>query len=313
MATAVLEAPIRHACTACGGSCQGVRVRLTDDDERARIAELGPQLGVDDPLEGDVLRMRGGACVFQREDGLCAIHRQFGAEAKPRICRQYPLVGLKDGRDVRVGIDPGCYAGLETRRSGPEVSPRDLAVSRNDVSEREAMFEEAFLDLSGSDDASVARMIAWLTGQARAANTLPPGFAGRLVQRVQAASLDVLLDLPDTSPKLRHHLLTAADWDPAAPPAWPALTPEVDAYAVDVARRMVFLRLGVPALPSQATAALLTLCGAVLLGWAAPRPEHFGPALAAWARAIRARTFWRALAPDGRTLSWLATGEDAAR
>ena len=79
-----------------------------------------------------------------------------------------------------------------------------------------------------------------------------------------------LIDRPDMAPKLRWslgHVATAVKgWDPAAPPAWPALAPTEEAYALDVIRRMIYLRLAWQ-LPSVAGVALLTAIGAIASAW----------------------------------------------
>jgi hypothetical protein len=71
---------------------------------------------------------------------------------------------------------------------------------------------------------------------------------------------------------------------------------------------MLFLRLA-PLIPSVQGVTLLTLGGALACAWTNADPEHFGPALAGWARAIRFRALWQALTPDAITMRWLATGE----
>ena len=107
---------LRHRCTTCGGSCQGVNVRLLDPDELARVVRLGQELAVAEPVVGNRLRQtEDGRCVFLDETHLCTLHARFGADAKPLICRQYPLVQLSTEAGQRRGIDPGCYSAFQTQ------------------------------------------------------------------------------------------------------------------------------------------------------------------------------------------------------
>ncbi|TVQ94072.1 MAG: hypothetical protein EA397_02880 [Deltaproteobacteria bacterium] len=41
-------------------------------------------------------RRDDGACIFLREDGLCAVHALHGAQAKPSFCREYPFMLIEE-------------------------------------------------------------------------------------------------------------------------------------------------------------------------------------------------------------------------
>jgi Fe-S-cluster containining protein len=50
-----------------------------------------------------------GACVFyERQGGLCAVHRLGGAEALPSACRHFPRVFLHDDRGVAMTLSHFC-------------------------------------------------------------------------------------------------------------------------------------------------------------------------------------------------------------
>ena len=83
----------------CGASCQGLRVRIPEA-ERPAIAARAVELGVERPFAGPYLRQNWGRCVFW--DAGCRLHATWGPEAKPAVCRQFPL--LDGGR----AIDPAC-------------------------------------------------------------------------------------------------------------------------------------------------------------------------------------------------------------
>ena len=96
--------------------------------------------------------------------------------------------------------------------------------------------------------------------------------------------------------------------DPAHPPVF-QLDAEADAWAVEVIRRMVYLRLA-ESIPTVQIVVLLMLCGAITCAWADPKFAVFGPAMSAWTRVIRAPIFWTSLIEGPPELVWLATGKD---
>lgn len=89
-------------CTGCGKCCRGNQVPLSDQDLQ-RIRQQRWDRHPDFRGERTVVRQgllsrryrlaqRGdGTCVFLGEDGLCQIHKEFGFDAKPLVCRMYPL------------------------------------------------------------------------------------------------------------------------------------------------------------------------------------------------------------------------------
>jgi Fe-S-cluster containining protein len=306
------ETTLRHGCLMCGRSCQGIHIPILGEDEAARIAQIASRLGVTEPIVDGKLRLDGGACVFLGADGLCGVHREAGFAAKPTVCRQYPLVALRTESGVRVGVDPSCYTAITTWRDGPAVPEQSLTASRVALEPGDAAQEASLLDLVGQPGQTVAGIARALLGAPDPGDgSLPPGLAARIVNRLHAADLRGLLGREGTAPALRSTLGPLADaapgWSTEAPPAWPAIEPDEDAWAVEVVRRMLFLRLA-PTLPSPATNALLTLVGAIAVGWATHDPTAYGAGLSGWVRAIRAPMVWSALVPDAPTLAWLATG-----
>jgi len=277
---------LHHACTGCGGSCRGVRVRLLPE-EVAPIRSYAEALGVANPLDGDRLTILDGRCVFLDGDR-CAIHARFGAEAKPAVCRQYPLVVLATEGERRVGLDPGCYTAWRTRDAAP-LQAESAVTSRALLDPAAARQEAALLALLAAPGLTIAAAITAL-GAA-------PGFEERWFAAVRSAPLRALLARPDTGASVRAALaeplarLDAAD----APPALD-LAPEQEAWALDVARRMVGLRL-CSSFPFVPGVALLTLGGALVAGWSDARPAPFAAALAGWTRAMRAPPWWGALVP----------------
>ena len=50
----------------------------------------------------------GGACAFLRDDGLCAVHKEFGEAAKPLACRVYPYALHPAKSGVTVSLRFSC-------------------------------------------------------------------------------------------------------------------------------------------------------------------------------------------------------------
>lgn len=299
---------LRHECHRCGAMCQGKVVHL-HASEVEQVRGQAADLGLADPVEDDRLRQDGGRCVFLGQDNLCRIHGLWGAEAKPKVCQQAPLVALRTESEVRVAVEPGCLHTWRSWRDGPELTPGALVLTAVPLDRRMLPLEEAVVDLLGPG-ATVASALASLAGrQAPPAGGLHDGFAERLCTRLRVLGLRERLSHPETSPALRAALDPLAALLPTldVPRPWPVLNPEADAFAVEVARRTVYLRL-VTGLPYPPAAALLVLCGAVACAWATPTMERFGPALSAWSRLVRNPANVGALLPTAASLESLLRG-----
>ena len=92
----------RWNCRGCGSCCRGNIVPLQNDDLqrlRAQHWEEHPDFAHQPFIirrglfsRQDRLAQRGdGRCVFLGEDSLCRIHKEFGFNEKPLVCRMYPL------------------------------------------------------------------------------------------------------------------------------------------------------------------------------------------------------------------------------
>ncbi len=89
-------------CHGCGICCRGAAVLLNDADLK-RLREQhwekhpdfrGKRTVVKAGLFDHRYRLahrRDGTCIFQDPDKLCRIHREFGYDAKPHVCRMAPL------------------------------------------------------------------------------------------------------------------------------------------------------------------------------------------------------------------------------
>ena len=119
MATTVPDA--RWDCRQCSLCCR----MLALGPVRPERIERMQALGVGELVEGSWFRIDGrgawlaqrdGACVFLRQDGLCSVHVEHGAEAKPVFCRTFPfhIVHHEGGPSVALREDCGGLAHGET-------------------------------------------------------------------------------------------------------------------------------------------------------------------------------------------------------
>lgn len=302
-------APIRHACHACAACCHGWRVTLHDDDEAARITRHGEALGVTDPIEHGALRQADGRCVFLGDDDLCRIHARFGAAEKPRVCQLYPRLAVLAEDGLRLGADPSCSSTWRSHADGPRLDLSLPMIPHDD--ERPpgyAAREEALLTLMRPSSASVASLVAHLSGDARHLPALPPAFVSHALLRMRAAR--GLLSHPAagrvTLAALASTRELLAALDPTQPPPPLTLSDEVSAFTLEVARRTLFLRLAEYDLTPDAQV-LFVLAGAVACAAAEPQIERFGPALAGWSRVSRLPGAWRFVFPNPAALRAFTT------
>jgi lysine-N-methylase len=107
----------RWSCHQCGVCCRGSIVPLSNED-MARLIEQGwharpefqhVQTTVPYPGGGRQLGKRAdGSCVFLQDDGLCLIHKELGFDAKPLICRMFPLQLIPHEKDAVLTLRRAC-------------------------------------------------------------------------------------------------------------------------------------------------------------------------------------------------------------
>ena len=119
---------LRHKCLQCGGICYSTVPLRSEEVEN--IEKNARKLGISKPIDGHHLRRIDGRCVFLAKDRRCKLHSRFGAEAKPVICRQFPVVSIRAEASVRVGVDPGCLMTSRSWRDGPQLVPEQLLASK---------------------------------------------------------------------------------------------------------------------------------------------------------------------------------------
>ena len=122
----ILPTQEKWDCHQCGICCRGSVVPLNPDDvERLRSQRWEEReeyqrikVMVPHPSPKNRFRLahrKDGSCVFLQEDGLCRIHSELGYEAKPTICRVFPLQLVPRGNDVALTIRRACPSSAADR------------------------------------------------------------------------------------------------------------------------------------------------------------------------------------------------------
>jgi Fe-S-cluster containining protein len=124
----------RFQCQGSGECCQNYVFGPLEDEDIARlealpIAEHWPHLA-GAPLfettnqggfELRYLKSRDERCVFLEDDRRCGLHRRFGADAKPALCRIYPIEHLATYDGLRLYDKGSCGSFAISARSGPSI------------------------------------------------------------------------------------------------------------------------------------------------------------------------------------------------
>ncbi|HEY9758083.1 MAG TPA: YkgJ family cysteine cluster protein [Oculatellaceae cyanobacterium] len=162
---------LRFECTGCGNCCLQWPVPSTADD-RQRIIDLSHSMkhsgthsgNVELPVrlfrsvDFDVIKSKSqtfqftlekradGRCIFLSEKNRCALHEQFGAEAKPSMCQLFPYTFTE--------APDGFYASVSFASTGALFNQgRLLSEQREHLTSRLDLFKKLFpklkLDWSG--------------------------------------------------------------------------------------------------------------------------------------------------------------------
>src|SRR5262245_47812494 len=109
----------RWDCHQCGVCCRGSIVPLTPEEVELLQAQgwherpdlRGTPVMVRERTQGHTHRLAqrpDGSCVFLLPDGLCRIHKELGFDAKPLICRMFPLQVVPRDNAAYVTLRRAC-------------------------------------------------------------------------------------------------------------------------------------------------------------------------------------------------------------
>jgi Fe-S-cluster containining protein len=126
----------RAECARCGASCSSYRVGPLLPEDGDLVEAAAPVVRAsfpDQPIDAPIvfedyrgvraafLAKDDGFCVFFRQGTGCTIHALLGAEAKPRVCRLFPMMLVDAGELLRVGTLPTCLHDFEVWQDGAPV------------------------------------------------------------------------------------------------------------------------------------------------------------------------------------------------
>ena len=124
----------RFECQGSGECCQNYVFGPLEDEDIARLEALPivqhfPHLAGKPLWESSedrgfrfrYLRSVEERCIFLEGDRRCGLHRRFGADAKPALCRLYPIEHLATYDGLRIFDKGSCASFAISARSGPTL------------------------------------------------------------------------------------------------------------------------------------------------------------------------------------------------
>ena len=290
------------------GSCQGARVRLIDLEELNRVNTMGTAMGYSKVVEDGKIVHVDGRCIFLQRDARCRIHSTYGWDAKPQVCKQFPLVATRVDGDLRIGVDPACFSSMRRVITGHELDLERVVVGRVSVSDNEAQLERHLVHFCESGLATPASICFWICGMRpdEANNDVPSHLMAnvwRYLRQSEQRALLVDSSLPEAVITTLNPLAVALDQF-SHPPRPPRFSKEEAEWSIESLRRILFLRLYYGG-RGVALTCMASMIGSLLAASVGIRGQSFGQVLAAWVRLMRYPMFWEILFPDADTLSML--------
>ncbi len=127
-----------RGCTACCDqpwrtSIEADKAHRLDQHDFSAYPQLRNVRFYREPADGregvyDLAKGEGTKCLFLDADGLCIIHKELGPQAKPNMCRQFPLLPSRTWVEDRISANYGCPC-IQDRCGTP------LAEQRSEVAE----------------------------------------------------------------------------------------------------------------------------------------------------------------------------------
>ncbi len=264
----------RTRCSGCGASCSSYRIGpLTEDDERRleaalpAVREAFPDADDADPRRREVrddtervfLRKRDGYCVLWRRGVGCTVHAAAGEEAKPLVCRLFPLQLIRTEGGIRIGMRPSCLADAEVWHDGPPVAPEFIQAMLvqpfGTIERKKAPTEDVLLQVLALHDLDTATVLSFLAQRPTRDDPpdVEPWLEARLRALFEAADAVVGGEFPEDAQGPLHPststaggfaMLRAFVEDGRGPRdgRWPEVDAAFRPFLRDALRRLVYLR-----------------------------------------------------------------------
>lgn len=210
-----MSEPLKFDCIGCGRCCESWMVGPITEGESQQLTEYRRVLSDKYPRlasheitktlwtsEGWILTINfpDGRCLFLGDDRLCVIHKEFGFESKPLICRRFPLQAITAEDTLREGMRPLSYGLPSSYRDGTPVDlaaaglldiPRLGVLSAHlelDETLRQAFLdqERQLIDTLSEPELTLSELLFRLAGAepSETPRPLPPAFVGEVVKRL---------------------------------------------------------------------------------------------------------------------------------
>ena len=319
-----------HACHGCGACCQGHWIGplkpgfVTETTGRMEaLRESYPALRGKRPFvrifEGNsalFLNSESGQCLFLDQDLKCILHKEYGAEGKPHICRMFPMVRFEDDAVTRLGVSLMCLTHFDQTLAEEEPAPASHWMEVNDEIDgwlhhyypptNQAQLEEDIVTSLANVDDPLGELFEAVTprGGRKKGKKEAPRRLSRLAALYFLRLDDVLKEepmmtglleqdgrFPETARAIRAFAEQLGDKKVRLlPPPRRLRTPEIKRLLQDAIRRFLFLRhyLMFNGLRHGAAALGVGVWVAFHLSMNHERPAHrFGEVLATWMRMIQ--------------------------
>jgi Fe-S-cluster containining protein len=124
----VIDPESRYSCGTCTTCCdqpwrtviEADKAHALDRHDFSKYPQLAGQRFYHASADGrdgfyDLAKGEGTRCLFLGAEGLCIIHKELGAAAKPAMCRQFPFISSRTWVDERISVNFGCPS-VQNRR-----------------------------------------------------------------------------------------------------------------------------------------------------------------------------------------------------
>ncbi len=219
----VVDPETHFSCSGCGRCCSASwAIAVTPAKKDEILSRPWQALGIDPsrlvrPMAKGLwaLAKQPGTtrCVMLGEDGLCELHRHWGAEAKPQMCIRFPHLAVASAEAVWVTANFGCKAVQEGQ--GPPLPTAATELAETFAPELAAVRQEADIGYAISPghvvggqelDELVEALCATLQGDLFAALATLAAFTADTRDWARSNALLPPEDIPQVSGDLRYAL-----------------------------------------------------------------------------------------------------------